>query len=547
MILSRKRSRPINYETNCTEVDYSSDTAECGRQMDEVDAKKLLKNLKSEPSLDWEFLGRTTEFKEISEYLKKCVINKRSGIIYISGSPGTGKTCTLNRILTLFEKNSVEKLGFARPKDYKVIRINASKIASYNGKNSSFLSGNDLLLHLSKLTKLQTQIIDKLKKINKEVGLREGICNFIKEIEKKRSKYVMFIDEIDLIKKNRRGDDLILELSRAIINSPKSGLVLATISNTVKIGNDIAKRLSLNITMDEKIKLIVFSPYDHNMLKDIVLQRIEKANDSSEESIMNKTGIELCVRKVASIYGDCRRTLDACYLTLGKYLIEYQNGNFEQIGESDSITECSSSIISTRENTPIRESPTIVANRNVVPIGVRTRSLPNNLTVPIGNFQNVISRIHHSNQGKLEVIRALPLHQQYAIMGIVLAMVDDYYKRHESNSVNGEINKFSFSDLTNTRISPCLSRKKYHEICKEFMTVPEDYKDMLDALEANNIISTGENELVRKSSYRRGASRIKRDPVLELAFPPEQVLNALISLPKLGQIFSNLIPNENPN
>ncbi|KAK9171490.1 ORC/CDC6 like AAA ATpase [Cryptosporidium meleagridis] len=522
--------------------------------LDEFYAKKVLKSLKSEPPSNWEFLGRENEFKEISEYIRNCILCNVSGIIYISGSPGTGKTCTINRILNILENDS-SKLGFVKPSSYKIVRTNASKVVSYFNKNSSLPNGISFFLHLLNLMKFQTRIIEEFKRISRNEGFQESVMYFMKQISNKRAKFIVFIDEIDLAWGNRNHGDAVFELFKATINFPNSGFVLIVASNTVHIGNEIVKKIGVNLKDKGRIKLMVFSPYSHNTLKDIVLQRIERSSNFKNDSLLNKAGIELCVRKVASIYGDCRRTLDACYLTLGKFVFERQSQIQREIIATDESEDSNSiqfedlSNVSTRESSPkFNRSPLDPHEVNNLH-RLRTRSMPANISVPIASFQNVIGRIHQTNQGRSNLIKTLPLHQQYVIMGIILAIIDEQNQIKESNnSLKGEKDGFLASELTNSRVSICHSKKKYQQICAELMTPPEEYKDMLDALESNNVISVsiGARATKKSSSFHRGAIKANgnKESKIELMFPVENVINALVSLPKLGPIFSSLLPYE---
>lgn len=555
MSTRRKRCRFRDDSSFNENLDKSFESFEDNYQLEEVDAKKILRSLKSEPLIDWEFLGRKNEFEEITDYLKKCILGSISGIIYISGSPGTGKTCTLNRILNILENNSSKKLGFVKPKNYRVIHTNASKVASCFNKNSGSSNGTALFVHLLELMKFQAHIIEEFKIISRNEGFQECVMYFMKQISNKRTKFVVFIDEIDLVRRNRNNGDAVLELFKAIINFPDSGLVLLAVSNTVQIGNEISKKIGVNYINEGRIKLMVFSPYSHDTLRDIVLQRIDQGSNYKDDFLFNKAGIELCVRKVANLYGDCRRTLDACYLTLGKFIFERKSQiQKEQVGtdgESESINLIefeNLSNVSTRENSPTLSMSTQNRREDNNPHRLRTRSMPTNTIVPIGSFQNVIGRIHQSSQVRLKIIKTLPLHQQYVLMGIVLAIIEEQNQTKENYNENfgTEQSSFSISKLTSTRVLACHSKRKYQQICTEFMTPPEEYKDMLDALESNNIISisNGLGTTKKSSSFHRSTMRgsNNKESKIELMFSPESVINALTSQPKLGPILSNLLP-----
>lgn len=555
--MSTRRKRCRFHDNNSSEKDTSEniENAMDNCQLEESIAKKILKSLKSEPPTDCEFLGRVNECEEISDYLKTRILNNNSGIVYISGSPGTGKTCTVERILNALEGDSLRKLGFTKPRNYKIIRTNASKVASCFNKSSGYSNGTAIFVHLLELMKFQARTIEDFKRISKNEGLQESATYFMQQVSSKRTKYVVFVDEIDLVKSNRNNVDGILELFKAIINFPDSGLVFLAVSNTVQIGSEIVKKVGVKFKNNGRIKLMVFSPYSHSTLRDIVLQRIDQVNGVNNDSILNKAGIELCVRKVASIYGDCRRTLDACYLTLGKFVFERESqvqkeqaATYEEDENNNSSRFEDLSNVSTRENSPTLNRSHLNMQEDNTPLRLRTRSMPADMKVPISNFQSVMGRIHQSNQGRIQIIKTLPLHQQYAIMGIILAIIEEQNqtKKGSSENLGNEHDMLSLSKLITTRILLCHSKRKYQQICEELMTPTEEYRDMLDALESNNIISiisdVGSTRK-RSCSFHRGVMRANKtkDPRIELMFPPEQVVNALVSLPKLGPIFSNLL------
>ncbi|GFR25260.1 cell division control protein 6 homolog [Trichonephila clavata] len=55
-------------------------------------------------SLPNKLVGRSKEIADIHSYIDERIINKTSGSFYISGAPGTGKTCSLMHVLKNFGK-----------------------------------------------------------------------------------------------------------------------------------------------------------------------------------------------------------------------------------------------------------------------------------------------------------------------------------------------------------------------------------------------------------------------------------------------------------
>ncbi|KAH8741663.1 hypothetical protein FG386_003637 [Cryptosporidium ryanae] len=528
----------------CEKKDNSGLNEESKR---ELVSKKVLKCFKTELGLDCVILGRNKEYEEIVNFIKVRVKDRTSGVIFISGSPGTGKTFVVDRILSLLEERKVNRLKSVLYPNYRTIRTSAPKIISSTNVNK-YQTNTAIFANLFNLMNVQKTIIEKLCLTCKKEGLKECIRYFIEQISRRKTKYIILIDEIDLIKRGRNNYDVIFELFKATIENPQSGLILIAISNNVQIGNEIIKRLGINTKKEHRLKFMVFPPYNHNTLRDIVMQRIENALESEDNSFINKAGIELCVRKIASIYGDCRRTLDACYLTIGKYITK-RIDKFEsnELDTLDISAEENSSTISTRENSPVLRRPPENDFNTEAPLRKRARSMPLSTVVPIGEFQDVISKIHYSNRVGIEIIRSLPLHQQYVVMAIITVMIDEYLSVQEKkHSIQGiSISKFSFDQLNNSRISSTLVRSKYNSICKEFLSTPEDFREILDSLESINVISTSNfGTSKRSSSFVRSRHRILNNEIyIDLLFSPKQIVSTLTTLPKLGAVFSNLLPS----
>lgn len=91
------------------------------KALDEDSTKylSLLKETKKLLKKQEKIFCRESEILEITTFWKKCLENKKGGSLYISGSPGTGKTATLAEIT-----ESMKAI-----KHQKIIHINCFEIS----------------------------------------------------------------------------------------------------------------------------------------------------------------------------------------------------------------------------------------------------------------------------------------------------------------------------------------------------------------------------------------------------------------------------------
>ena len=72
------------------------DEFNCNHQAD-IDSENLV-----------EIFNREKEHKKIEDFLKETITRKKSGLMYLCGHPGTGKTSSLNAVLANLRKNNLK-------------------------------------------------------------------------------------------------------------------------------------------------------------------------------------------------------------------------------------------------------------------------------------------------------------------------------------------------------------------------------------------------------------------------------------------------------
>jgi cell division control protein 6 len=110
------------------------------------------------------------------------------------------------------------------------------------------------------------------------------------------------LDEIDFLVK-KHGDDLLYKLVRVNENLPQFKVSLIGITNSVSFVESLDPRVKSSLGEEE----IVFSPYNADQLKDILLER---AKEAFKPGVLDSEVIPLCAALAAREHGDARRALD---------------------------------------------------------------------------------------------------------------------------------------------------------------------------------------------------------------------------------------------
>ncbi|ODV88868.1 hypothetical protein CANCADRAFT_57953 [Tortispora caseinolytica NRRL Y-17796] len=223
--------------------------------------------------------GRDEQFSLIVSELSAAIRNKTGSCMYISGTPGTGKTITVRHaVSTIF---SWMKQGSIN--EFRYIEINGMRTTTQDIIYEMIWEG----MTLEPTSKKQA-----LERLTKLFHNREEDSN--------RIPTVILVDELDqLLEKN-------VECVYNLFNwptMPNSNLIVIAIANTM----DIPERHLSNKTSSRLgLTRILFPGYSTEELVDIVTKRVE------DNSLISKEAIEFACRRVAAVRGDARRVLHIC-------------------------------------------------------------------------------------------------------------------------------------------------------------------------------------------------------------------------------------------
>ncbi|KAL8975081.1 MAG: hypothetical protein Q9197_000688 [Variospora fuerteventurae] len=222
---------------------------------------------------------RDVEFNTVYTHLEAAISAGSGACIYISGTPGTGKTATVREVVAQLNASVLaEELD-----DFIFVEINGMKVTDPHQSYSL----------------LWEAIKDERVSPSHALGLLE------REFERpspRRVPCVVLMDELDqLVTKNQ-------SVMYNFFNWPglrHSRLIVLAVANTMDLpertlSNKISSRLGLT--------RITFPGYTHEQLQAIISSRLSHVPGQ----IVDPDAIQFASRKVAAVSGDARRALDIC-------------------------------------------------------------------------------------------------------------------------------------------------------------------------------------------------------------------------------------------
>jgi origin recognition complex subunit 1 len=222
---------------------------------------------------------REDEFGSVYSHLEAAITEGTGACIYISGTPGTGKTATVREVVAQLNASVLaDELD-----DFIFVEINGMKVTDPHQSYS-------LLWEALKGDRVSpAHALDLLEHEFNHPSPRRTPC-------------VVLMDELDqLVTKNQ-------SVMYNFFNWPGlrySRLIVLAVANTMDLpertlSNKISSRLGLT--------RITFPGYTHEQLMKIIQSRLEGVPGD----IVDPDAVQFASRKVAAVSGDARRALDIC-------------------------------------------------------------------------------------------------------------------------------------------------------------------------------------------------------------------------------------------
>jgi origin recognition complex subunit 1 len=241
---------------------------------------------------------REYEFSNVYSNLESAISEGLGACIYISGTPGTGKTATVREAIAQLNSAVIaEELD-----DFIFVEINGMKVTDPHQSYS-------LLWEALKGDRVSpSQALDLLEREFSHPNPRRVPC-------------VVLMDELDQLVTKNQG------VMYNFFNWPglrHSRLIVLAVANTMDLpertlSNKISSRLGEQISPPPQnryktdlsltgLTRIQFPGYKHEQLMEIIQSRLEGVPGG----IVEQDAVQYASRKVAAVSGDARRALDIC-------------------------------------------------------------------------------------------------------------------------------------------------------------------------------------------------------------------------------------------
>jgi Cdc6-like AAA superfamily ATPase len=269
-------------------------------------------------------LSREHECRHLDSFLQQSLSHGagRGKSLYISGGPGTGKTCSARASIRHWKKQAPDTF---------VLEVNCMDLAQRS------------------VTGVLQQLLAKMGQGRMASHSVSGLAAaVVSNFARTAGRIVLVVDEVDQLagRGNGNAGAISLETLFSLPRLPGApAMAIIAIANAV----DLLERIGVhaaNLGCDS----LLFTPYTKDQLKNIVTSRIKavKGGDSALRA-MGPVKIELRVRQAAKERGDCRQVLSLIEEAHFEAKLAHQ-AELANASSTESKAElCSSNVLSTQQ------------------------------------------------------------------------------------------------------------------------------------------------------------------------------------------------------
>eukprot|EP00118_Oscarella_pearsei_P005485 m.25260 g.25260 ORF g.25260 m.25260 type:complete len:433 (+) comp28769_c0_seq2:114-1412(+) len=217
-------------------------------------------------------LCRDAEINAVERFVIENAKKSKSGSLYISGPPGTGKTACVNKVLAGFDK------GFVAKAFVNCMRVKTPQAVF--GLIATELEGR-------KIARSKNELLKRIEK----------------RLVKSSQPVVIIVDEVDQLETK---DQDVLYTLFGWTTLPGSKAILIAIANSLDLTDRLLPRLQAQ--SKSRPQLLKFTPYSTDQIVEILQGNL----NLSYRAHIDPLAIQFCARKVAAITGDIRKAFDIC-------------------------------------------------------------------------------------------------------------------------------------------------------------------------------------------------------------------------------------------
>lgn len=396
--------------------------------------------------------GRDAERTELQDFVSCRISTKKSGCIYVSGPPGTGKSAFVNEACRTVDAQGSVKTGY----------INCMSV-----KNAVDLYRN-----------LLEEFVD-ITEITEGEEMEELRTLFMQ----RKTSYVVTLDEVDHLLE--LDVDLLYNIFEWSLQK-NTGLVLIGIANALDFTDRFLPRLKAR---GLKPHLLPFLPYTAQQISSVITSKLKALQPAGCDQLpfIHPTAIMFLSKKVAAQSGDLRKALDICRRAID--LIEADTRNKYAI----QATEITPSPTPSPSKTPLVEninlSPTKPKAQNTLAASLAQLTAETAPRASIAHMAKITAAVF--SNGTTQRLQNLNL-QQKAVLCSLSAME----RKKRATAGDSVLNTPSRSHNTAPTIKELF--EAYTSLCKrENVLHPltsTEFRDIVGSLETLSLISAVEGK-----------------------------------------------------
>ncbi|KAF1929856.1 cell division control protein Cdc6 [Didymella exigua CBS 183.55] len=221
--------------------------------------------------------GRNTERAELQTFVSTRAKSKKSGCIYVSGPPGTGKSAFVNNVCRAVATDASVKTGYINCMSVK------NAVDMYRVLLEEFMD-------ITEIT--EGDEMEKLRRL----------------FMQRKISYIVTLDEVDHLLE--LDIDLLYNIFEWSLHK-SSGLVLVGIANALDFTDRFLPRLKAR---GLKPHLLPFLPYTAQQISSVITSKLKALQPAGADQLpfIHPTAIMFLSKKVAAQSGDLRKALDIC-------------------------------------------------------------------------------------------------------------------------------------------------------------------------------------------------------------------------------------------
>ncbi|MFW6196394.1 MAG: ORC1-type DNA replication protein [Thermoplasmatota archaeon] len=239
---------------------------------------------------------REKYIQNLASIMVTALRGNRPSNVLIFGKTGTGKTAVVRYLER--EINRLKKESMESELDGKFSEHNINKVEYV------YINCEVVDTHYGVMKNIGNKFVEEWSEQIPFTGWpMEKVYESLKDrIDEKSRVVIIILDELDKLV-SKSGDSVLYHLSKINSELDQSKVSIIGISNNLKFTEFLDPRVRSRLG-EEKM---IFPPYNADQLKDILLDRAQKA---FEPEILGNDVISLCAALAAQEHGDARRALD---------------------------------------------------------------------------------------------------------------------------------------------------------------------------------------------------------------------------------------------